>query len=97
MAANIAMGMRRAGLRAVPSLHQRMQQVFREVFDDERMEIRDDMTPKDIPGWDSLAHVKLIIGLEEEFNCKFTVHEVVGIASVGDLKRMLSLKGILEL
>ena len=72
----------------------RLRSVFREVFDNDKMEIWDGMTSRELPEWDSLAHVKLIIGLEEEFGVQFTTQEVVEARSVGDLKRLLTLKGI---
>ena len=75
------------------SMHHRIREVFREVFDDE-MEIWDEMAAKDVPEWDSLAQVKLIIGLEEEFEMKFTTHEVAQMTCIGDLKRALFRKDI---
>ena len=76
------------------SVHRRIREVFREVFDDDEMEIWDEMAAKDVVDWDSLAQVKLIISLEEEFGIKFTTHEVSQMTSVGDLKRALELKGV---
>ena len=74
----------------------RMREVFRNVFDDEALEIWDGMTPQDVAGWDSLAQVKLIIGLQEEFEIEFTTDEASDLRCVGDLKRALQKKGILE-
>ena len=76
------------------SMHHRIREVFREVFDDDEMEIWDEMAAKDVPEWDSLAQVKLIIGLEEEFEIKFTTHEVAQMTCIGDLKRALFRKDI---
>jgi acyl carrier protein len=78
------------------AIHHRIRKVFREVFDSDEMEILDEMAAKDVPEWDSLAQVKLIIGLEEEFDIKFTTHEVAQMTCVGDLKKALLLKGIPE-
>jgi len=74
----------------------RIREVFREVFDNDEMEIWDDMAAKDVLEWDSLAQVKLIIGLEEEFGIKFTTHEVAEMRCVGDLRETLLRKGIAE-
>ena len=52
------------------------------------------MSAKDIPDWDSLAQVKIVIALEEEFSIKFTTNEVAEMACVGDLLRALERKGI---
>lgn len=72
----------------------RLVNVFREVFDDPGLEIADATSAKDIPEWDSLAQVKLIIGIEGEFGIKFTTNEVADLTCVGDLKRALGGKGV---
>jgi len=78
------------------SMHHRIREVFREVFDDDEMEIWDEMSAKDVPDWDSLAQVKLVIGLEEEFEIKFTTHEVAQMTCLDDLKEALLAKGVAE-
>jgi acyl carrier protein len=78
------------------SMQQRIRQVFREVFDDDEMDIWDEMAAKDVPDWDSLAHVKLIIGLEEEFGIKFATSDIVQMSCINDLKKALVVKGVTE-
>jgi len=73
----------------------RLQSVFREVFDDDQLEIRASTTKTDIPDWDSMADVKLIIGLEDEFRIKFTTSEIGRLQSVGDVVAALSRRGII--
>ncbi len=63
--------------------------VFRTLFRRPDLELRDDMTAADVPGWDSLNHVSLIIHLEEELGIKFSGDEVVRLASVGELRAMI--------
>ncbi len=58
------------------------------------MEVNNESSAKTMPEWDSLAHVRLIIALEEEFDIKFTTHEVVQMACVGDLEEALASKGV---
>ena len=76
------------------TLDQRLQNVFQEVFDDEDLEVTADTSAKTLPNWDSFAQVKLVVGLEEEFDVKFTTEEVATLSSVGELKRALQSKGI---
>ncbi len=76
------------------TLDQRLQNVFQEVFDDEDLEVTADTSAKTLPNWDSFAQVKLIVGLEEEFEVKFTTEEVATLSSVGELKRALQSKGV---
>jgi acyl carrier protein len=76
------------------SLDHRLQNVFQEVFDDEALEVTDATSSKTLPNWDSFAQVKLIVGLEEEFDVKFTTDEVATLSTAGDLKRAIEAKGI---
>jgi acyl carrier protein len=43
------------------------------------------MTAFDIPGWDSLTHIKIILAIEKHFAVKFRASEVVALQNVGDL------------
>jgi acyl carrier protein len=76
------------------TLDQRLQNVFQEVFDDEDLEVTDEVSSKTLANWDSFAQVKLVVGLEEEFDVKFTTDEVATLSSVGQLKSALRAKGI---
>ena len=71
-----------------------MQNVFREVFDDPSLVITNVTSADDLPGWDSLAQVKLVIGLESEFGVSFTTNEVGEMKSVAQFKAALSRKGV---
>jgi len=63
--------------------------VFRTVFRQPGLELRDDMTSADVVGWDSLKHVSLIIHLEQELGIKFRGDEVVGLMDVGQLRSLV--------
>jgi acyl carrier protein len=76
------------------TLDHRLQNVFQEVFDDEDLEVTDDVSAKTLTTWDSFAQVKLIVGLEEEFDVKFTTDEVATLQTAGELKHALRTKGI---
>jgi acyl carrier protein len=58
------------------NMHDDMQKVFRDVFGDDRLILRDDMTANDVEGWDSLAHLNLIIAIEKRFGIKFANAEI---------------------
>jgi acyl carrier protein len=69
-----------------------MQRVFRDVFDDDVLELRRDMTAADVENWDSLSHIDMIVALEREFKVKFTTAEVTTLKNVGDLDVLLNKK-----
>ena len=66
-------------------IKERLQEIFRDVFDDEELEIREDMSAKDIEDWDSLAQINLIIAIEKEFGVKFNLEEVKKIKNIGEM------------
>ncbi len=63
----------------------RLNEVFRDVFDDDELEIGRSTTAKDVEGWDSLMHVTLLINVEKAFGLRFTSPEVANLKSVGEL------------
>ena len=75
-------------------IDERMARVFQDVFDNDALEVSDGMSSLTMSDWDSLAQVKIIVGLEEEFGVKFTTQEVVRLSSVGELKAALAAKGV---
>jgi acyl carrier protein len=64
---------------------ERVQKVFREVFDNEQLTVRRETQAKDVEGWDSLTHITLIMTLEDTFKVKFTTREVMGFQNVGEM------------
>jgi len=64
---------------------ERVQNVFREVFENDTLAIFNEMQAKDVKGWDSLAHVNLIMALEDSFQVRFTTREVMGFQNVGEM------------
>jgi acyl carrier protein len=71
-------------------LMERLQDVFREIFDDDHLEIVDATVASDIDDWDSLNHVKLVVGIETAFGVKFSNREIGGWENVGDMRRALA-------
>ncbi len=70
----------------------RMTAVFRDVFDDESLVLNERMTAADVEGWDSIAHINMIVAVEREFKVKLTTSEVVSLKTVGDLAALLDKK-----
>jgi acyl carrier protein len=57
-------------------LRDRLQHIFRQVFTDPDIVLRDNMTGADVDGWDSLAHINLIIAVEKGMGIKFATAEI---------------------
>lgn len=70
----------------------RLNLVFREVFDDDEIHVTPEMTADDIDGWDSLSHVNLILAIESTFGIRFSQKELLKFNNVGDLMRAINSK-----
>jgi acyl carrier protein len=71
---------------------EKLQEIFRDLFDDDNIVLTDDTSAKDIAGWDSLTNVKLIVRVEKAFKIRFGTGEVVGINNVGELEALITKK-----
>lgn len=60
-----------------------LNEVFRDVFDDESISVTENTTSNDIEDWDSLEHINLVVAVEKCFGIKFTMGEVTGMKNVG--------------
>jgi acyl carrier protein len=67
----------------------RLTEVFRRVFHQPALELRDETSARDVPGWDSLNHVTLMIEVEREFGLRFSSREIEALSCVGDLKALI--------
>lgn len=66
--------------------------IFRTLFDQPALELKDELTAKDVEGWDSFNHINLVIAIEEHFGVRFTTEEIAGLRNVGDMKHLLDRK-----
>jgi acyl carrier protein len=59
--------------------------VFKQVFKNEELEISEQTTSEDIEHWDSLNNMILVVMIEDHFNIRFDLDEVQNLKNVGDL------------
>ncbi len=76
------------------SVHDRVQDVAREVFGGPALELRPDTRATDVAGWDLLGHVNLMSGLEQTLDIVFTDEEFTSADDVGELEALLRRKGV---
>lgn len=60
-----------------------LQEIFREIFDENDLVISRNTTAEDIEAWDSLTHLQLIMEVEQAFNVKFTTSQLKDMENVG--------------
>lgn len=75
------------------SIYERLNGVFRDVFDDDSIEVSAETTAEDIEDWDSLNHITLIDAVESEFGVRFTMGEVSGMKNVGEMAEIIRARG----
>jgi acyl carrier protein len=75
------------------NLQKRLEAVFQEVFDDEHLTLTDETTARDIPAWDSVAHINLMFSIEQAFGVHFTGNELAQFKNIGELKAFLMKNG----
>jgi acyl carrier protein len=76
----------------VTDVHDELQEIARSTFDLDDLVLTDSTTAKEVPGWDSLAHVSFMYSVEEQFGVRFSEDEFAGFEDIGALKRMISEK-----
>lgn len=74
---------------------QRLKSVLSKVLGIHEDEIRDELTPRDVPNWDSMNALILVSELESTFKVRFTSAQVTGVKCVGDIKQVLQSHGVI--
>ena len=70
-------------------IRSRLNTVFQNVFDDPTIQIQDAMTAADIEDWDSVAHITLILSVEEAFGVRLNAAEIGKLSDVGGMVELL--------
>ena len=55
-------------------------------------DLRDDTLATEVPGWDSLNHINVLLAVEEHFKTRFKTTELLNLRNVGDLQRLVDSK-----
>lgn len=66
------------------------------VLANEQLELSDTLHARDITGWNSLNHVRIIVEIEKKFRVHFKPKEVVGLNYFGDLITTVTRKILLN-
>lgn len=72
------------------NIDERLNELFRNIFDDDDIVIDRETTADDIEDWDSLEHIRLIGAVEREFGIKFTMKEVSSMKNVGEMMDIIA-------
>ncbi|MCB1886619.1 MAG: acyl carrier protein [Rhodocyclaceae bacterium] len=71
------------------SIYAALNQIFRDVLDNDEINLSPDTTAADVRGWDSLAHINLILAIEQHFKVRFATTEIGGLSNVDELVSLI--------
>jgi acyl carrier protein len=71
------------------TIYARLAEIFVDVFDQDSIVLSPALSAKDVDGWDSINHVRLLLSVERAFKMKFTTSEVGSLGHVGDLVSLI--------
>ncbi len=71
-------------------IYARLNEVFRDVFDDDSITVGPKTTADDIDDWDSLEHITLVNAVEREFKMKFKMGEISSMKNVGEMVSIIA-------
>ena len=65
-------------------IFEKLNEIFSDVFDED-ITVTAETTSADIEEWDSLTHITLISEVEDAFDMKFSMKDVLGMKNVGEM------------
>lgn len=74
------------------AIFEKLNNVFRDVFDDDSITVNENTTADDIEDWDSLEHINLIVAIEKCFGIKLAMKDIVSLKNVGEMATLISNK-----
>jgi len=69
-----------------------LKKVILEALKLDDFDIKNETVASQVPGWDSLSHINVILAVEKHFNIRFNNREVLRLKNVGDLQRLVTSK-----
>ncbi len=73
-------------------IYARLNEVFRDVFDDDDITVNANTVADDIEDWDSMMHITLIGAVEDEFGVRFKMGEVSTMKNVGEMAHIIAVR-----
>lgn len=67
------------------AVFEKLNEIFRNNFDDDDIELTDETSSADIDDWDSLEQINLVVAIQDAFNVKFNIDEVNSMKNVGEM------------
>ena len=75
-------------------MNERLLQILADTLGVEAGALNDDTSMENTPQWDSVAHLNLVLSLEQAFGRRFTPDEFLQMQSVAAIKRVFAGHGV---
>jgi acyl carrier protein len=73
-------------------IYPKLTEIFRNVFGDDTLQATPSLSAKDVPGWDSLRNIRLMLTVERAYGIRFSATEIGKLQNVGDLALLVRAK-----
>ena len=75
---------------AEADIYAALSEIFRDVFLRDDLQLRPELSAKDVQSWDSFKQIDIILAVEEKYGIKFNTRELDSLHNVGDLVRVIA-------
>jgi acyl carrier protein len=72
-------------MRSIDEILEEVNEIFKDVLDNDDIKLTPDTTADDIEEWDSLTHIQLIVAIEKHFKIRFKASEITSYKNVGEM------------
>jgi acyl carrier protein len=76
----------------IDQIYEQLTEALRDVFDNDDLTARPDLTAADVDGWDSMGNVRLFLAIEQALSVRFGAGEIGDIKNVGELAELIHRK-----
>jgi len=73
-------------------VYKRLTVIFHDVFDDDSIVLTPGLTAAEVPEWDSLSHIRLVLAVQKAFQVKFSAAQTAELKNVGELAELIRSK-----
>jgi acyl carrier protein len=70
----------------------RLTEMFHEIFEDDALVLTPQTAAGDVPGWDSMNHITIVVETEQRFGVKFQTSEIEELRDVGEFIALIAKK-----
>jgi acyl carrier protein len=70
-------------------IYERLTRLLQDIFDDDSISVTPELSAKDVDGWDSVTHIRLMLTVERAFRTKFSTSEIGNLKNIGDLVTLI--------